>query len=459
MKNGFGSYWLHETPDQGRPRSRLEDDAHAEVTIVGAGFTGLWTAYWLKKQSPSTSVIVLEKDRVGFGASGRNGGWITGKTVGVREVLAKSAGNRDDVLAMERRCHEAVFEIADVFEEAGIDIDAARGGWMQIARTDSELQRLRNHIDTDRDWGLTEDEVRLLSQDEAKERINVPGVKGAMYSPFNVRANPAKMSYGLAHLCEELGVKIYENSAVTQIREGVCRTERGSVTSSMVVLATEAYTAEMPGLKRSLLPMFSSMVVTEPLSEEAWADIGWQNAESMSGAQHMYFYSQRTADGRIALGGRGDPYRWGSRFDRNGTLDPRTQRQLMDTVQGLFPHIPMEFAHAWCGVLGVPRDWSPFVDVQHGKRLVRVGGYVGQGVTASYVAGLTVADLLNRNDTQLARSPWVRTPPRQWEPEPVRWIGSKAIHQLLSLADRMEHSRGGTRTAAPGVLAGKLMGR
>ena len=459
MKNGNGSFWLDSTRALSSERPRLEGDINADVVIVGGGYTGLWTAYWLKKNDPALDVVVLEQEYVGFGASGRNGGWITGKTVGLRKNLVSDTCSREAVLEMERVCHSAVFEIDDLMKSENKDIDSCRGGWMQIARTEAELERLKRHVDADRAWGVTESELRLLEADEAYSRVHVPGITGAIFSPYNVKCNPAKLVYAIAELCEDLGVSIYENTRVESISSGDCRTSRGHAYGKLVVLATEGCTAAMPGMKRELLPMISSMVVTEPLDSGAWDQIGWDGYEGMSGAQHMYFYSQRTADGRIAIGGRGVPYFWGSRFDRNGELDRNTIQQLADTLRDLFPTVPLEFEHAWRGILGVPRDWSPFVDVDRSARLVRVGGYAGQGVAAAYVAGRTVAEIVTDVRGPLSSSPWVRKVPRNWEPEPLRWIGSRSVQKLYQLADGIEHRRGGPKTSVFGRAADVLSGR
>lgn len=459
MRNGFASFWLDRTTDPGRPRPQLEDDIYADVAVVGAGYTGLWTAYWLKRKSPSTRVVIVEKERVGYGASGRNGGWLTGKTVGLRKNLSHHPEGRDAVLEMEKACHQAVYDVADLFEAKNIDIGAVRSGWMQIARSESQLVRLKNQLAGDYSWGLTEDDVELLSAAETTERINIPGVLGASYSPHAVRINPAKLAYGLAKLCTDLGIPIYENSGAESVTDGLVKTSRGSVSASTVVLATEGFTPQFPGMKRELLPMLSSMVVTKPLGDDVWSRIGWDNSECLSGAQHMYFYSQRTDDNRIAIGGRGVPYKFGSRLDKNGRLDEKTQRQLTNTLSGLFPQVELEFDHAWCGVLGVTRDWSPFVDLDRSKKLVRVGGYAGQGVAAAHVAGETVADLLLDRPSKLASSAWVRRIPRKWEFEPVRWIGSNTIYSLYRLADKIEHARGGPDTSVFGNLGNRLAGR
>ena len=459
MKNGHLSHWLDSTRDLSRTRQRIEGSTQADVVIIGGGYTGLWTAYWTKKQDPSLDIVVLEKEFVGYGASGRNGGWISGKTVGLRRNLMSESVSAERVLEIERTCHHAVFEIDDLMAAAGKDIDAHRGGWMQIARSDSEFSRLRSHVEEDRSWGLTEDEIALLSAEETYDRIHVPGVQGAVYSPYSVKCNPAKLVYALAELCEDLGVKIYENSPVEEFSDGDCQTTRGHVRGSVVVLATEGYTSALPGRKRDQLPMVSSMVVTERIPESQWESIGWSGYECLSGAQHIYFYAQRTADNRIAIGGRGVPYFWGSRFDTSGELDPGTTSQLGEILQGLFPTVPIKLAHSWRGVLGVPRDWSPFIDYSKANRLVRVGGYAGQGVTASYVAGRTVAGLISEQDSSLTGSAWVRNMPRKWEAEPLRWIGSRSVQMMYKAADTIEHRRGGADTSVFGRLATKISGR
>lgn len=462
MPNGHGSFWLHSVPDSRGPRPALREDLDADVVIVGAGLSGLWTAYWHARRAPGSRIVVLEQERVGYGASGRNGGWLSGKTVGQRRRLLAAGHSAAEALAMERRVFDAVREVPEIFERAGKDIDAVRGGWMQIARSESELARMREYVRAERAWGLGEEDITLLSAQEAAGRVNVPGIRGAAYSPHAVRLHPAKLMYALAELCEESGVRIFERSRAEEIAPGLCRTAGGSVRAPVTVLATEGYTAALPGRRRELLPMLSSMVVTDPLSPDQWERIGWEAAECMSGAQHMYFYAQRTADGRIAMGGRGKPYRWGSALDEDGALDPRTAEQLCRTLQDLFPQVRLSFAHSWCGVLGVTRDWSPFIDVQAqdgGSRLVRLGGYAGQGVTAAYLAARTAADLIAGEDTELTRSTWARPLPRKWEPEPLRWIGANAIYKLYRMADHAERGRGGTATSSFALLGHKLAGR
>ncbi|NLS08952.1 FAD-dependent oxidoreductase [Nesterenkonia sp. MY13] len=459
MRNGFGSFWLHDAPDPHGPRPRLEGEASADLVIIGGGLSGLWTAYWHAKHSPGQRVVVLEKERVGYGASGRNGGWLSGKTVGLRKNLLKSGKTSAEALWMERRLFAAVDEARDLLESTGVDIGAAKGGWMQIARTPSGMARMRAYVEQERQWGHHEEDVRLLSAQQTAERVAASDLHGAVYSPHAVGLHPAKMMYALAKLCTDLGVEIYEHSEVTDISGDTVQTPYATLRAETTVLATEGYTAALPGRKRQLLPMLSSMIITEPLDPEDLDRIGWEHSELVSCAEHMYFYAQKTADGRIAIGGRGKPYNWGSAPDTNGELNPKTVRQLADTVQELFPQVELTPAHAWCGVLGVSRDWSPFIDYRPESGLLQLGGYAGQGVTASYLAGRTAAELLAGEETELTRSTWVRPTPKNWEPEPLRWLGSNGVYKLYRLADSAERRDGGEKTSALATIGHKVSGR
>jgi glycine/D-amino acid oxidase-like deaminating enzyme len=223
-----------------------------------------------------------------------------------------------------------------------------------------------------------------------------------------------------------------------------------------VLRCTEGYTASLPGLRRALLPMNSHMIVTEPLSPQAWQEIGWTGAETLGDEAHAYMYAQRTADGRIALGGRGVPYRFGSGVDQLGQTDPATVAALTDVLRRMFPAADSApIAHAWCGVLGVPRDWCATVAYNPASGLGWAGGYTGVGVAASNLAGRTLADLVLAEPSPLTALPWVGHRSRSWEPEPARWAGVQGLYALYRLADRLESP------AVPGrgVRVGEALGR
>jgi glycine/D-amino acid oxidase-like deaminating enzyme len=336
-----------------------------------------------------------------------------------------------------------------------IDADAHKGGTLAVATTPAQLARLRASFEADRDWGVGPDDAWWLSASEVGARVRVAGALGGVFSPHCARVQPAKLVAGLAEAAERRGVTIYESTPATSIEPHRVRTDFGDVSAEFVVRATEGFTPGLPGYSRAILPMNSSMVITEPLPEAAWADIGWTGAETLRDAAHVYAYAQRTADGRIALGGRGVPYRFGSRLDHRGESDAATAAQLAATLQRLFPAAgSVRLAHSWCGVLGVARDWCPSVGLDRSTGLGWAGGYVGDGVTTSHLAGRTLADLILGRDTALVTLPWVGHHSRGWEPEPFRWAGVKSIYALYRAADRAEAPGPGGTGASEGEGAG-----
>ncbi len=263
---------------------------------------------------------------------------------------------------------------------------------------------------------------------------------------------------GLAAAAERAGAIIYESSPVTTIEPGMALTRGGDIRARYVLRATEGYTADMPGEHRALLPMNSSMIVTERLPEAEWTRIGWDGAETMLDGSHLYTYSQRTADGRIAIGGRGVPYRFGSRTDREGPVPRRTVDELRARLISLFPTLAgVRIERAWHGILGVARDWCPTVELDRATGLGWAGGYAGEGVAASNLAGRTLRDLVLGRDTDLTRLPWVGSHARNWEPEPLRFMGARGIYTLYRLADHREVVR--DRESRIAGLANRIAGR
>ena len=450
------SFWLDQLgPRPSRPA--LAGDREADVCIVGGGFTGLWTAYELKRAEPGLVVIVLEARQVGFGASGRNGGWVLGKVSGSADAW-RSRGGPDGPRTMVRAIQQTVEEVGAVVAVENIECDWRHGGTVTVAQSDTQLQRLRAMADVER-RELGEDLAwQLLDADAMAARIRVDGVRGGLYTPHCARVQPARLVDGLATAAERAGVTIYESSRVTKLEPGLAMTKGGHVRARYLLRATEGYTADMPGEHRALLPMNSSMIVTEPLSEAEWARIGWDGAETMLDGSHLYTYSQRTADGRIAIGGRGVPYRFGSRTDREGRVPGRTIEELRVRLASLFPSLaPVRVARAWHGILGVSRDWCPTVGLDPVSGMGYAGGYAGEGVAASNLAGRTLRDLVLGRDTDLTRLPWVGNPARDWEPEPLRFVGARGIYTMYRLADRQEQARDHESRIA--VLANKIAGR
>ncbi len=448
MRNGEVSYWWQA---RGLPPARppLPGSAEADVCIVGAGYTGLWTAYYLNRADPGLRIIVLEANFAGFGASGRNGGWVTAALPGSRERYAMHPRGREGVRALERELRETVDEVARVCREEGIEAGLVKGGTLTVATTPAQDARLRRTLAAERAWGDDEPIVRYLDKTELAARLQVASALGALQRPDCARIQPADLVAGLADAVTRSGVRLYEGTPVTSIAPGLARTAAGDVRAPFVLRCTEGFTADLPGQHRTLLPMNSSMIVTGPLSESAWKSIGWDGFETLGDEAHAYMYAQRTPDGRIALGGRGVPYRYGSGLDHGGAVPVSTVAQLGRILRRMFP-VAAEagIEHAWCGVLGVPRDWCATVRMDPRTGLGWAGGYTGHGVAAANLAGRTLADLVRGVPSPLTMLPWVGHRSPRWEPEPARWIGVRGLYALYRTADRLESASGSQRTSS-----------
>lgn len=439
--NGAVSHWWTELGGTPTPRPSLTGSREADVAIVGAGYTGLWAAYYLKLMKPSLDVVVIEREFAGFGASGRNGGWLTAALPGSRAVLAKRPTGHPGVVDFEAELRAQVDEVIAVCTERGIDADIVKGGELTVATSGAQQTRLWSAYEENLEWGATDDE--WLDASGASQRIAIDGILAATWTPHCARIHPAKLIVGLAKAVEEMGVSIIEGTAVTSIEAHLVHTDRGRVRAKHVLRCTEGFTASLPGERRTWLPMNSSMIATEPISAAGWEQIGWEGREVLGDEAHAYIYAQRTADDRIAIGGRGVPYRYGSRTDNDGTTHDATIEQLAAALHRLLPatrDVPV--AHAWSGVLGVPRDWSATVSYDPTTGLGYSGGYVGHGVTAASLGGRTLAELVTASDTERTRLPWVNRTVQRWEPEPLRWIGVRGLYVAYHQADKRELATG-----------------
>lgn len=412
------------------------------MAIVGAGYTGLWTAYYLARAQPSLRIVVLERETAGFGASGRNGGWVSGFFSGPARVYERSGGSAR-YADLQRAMFDTVEEIAAVLAEHEIDADFVKGGHLALALGPAQAEHLKHEVAAAREHGVGEADLGELTAEQLSVRMRVAGAGGATFSPHVARVHPVKLLTGLADTVERLGVSIHERTPVSEIRPHEALTRFGTVSARWIVRATEGYTASLRGLKRALVPMNSSMIVTEPLAPSTWDEIGWAGNEVVSDSAHVYAYLQRTADGRIAIGGRGVPYRFASRTDGRGETAATTIASLRAKLSSMFPAAagtPVD--HAWSGVLGVPRDWCMSVNADPRAGLAWAGGYVGEGVAAANLAGRTLRDLILEERTSLTALPWVGRTPSRWEPEPLRWPAIRGVYSLYRTADRIERKTG-----------------
>jgi glycine/D-amino acid oxidase-like deaminating enzyme len=438
------SYWHDSLPegDLDVPRPPLPGDTSVDIAIVGGGFTGLWTAYYLSQREPSARIAVIEKHVAGFGASGRNGGWASGLLPTSWDVVAR-ASSREATLAWQRAANESVDEVGRVLTDEGIDGHFAKGGYLRVATSPLQWQRLNDELVGSREWGQTEEDLVLLDRAAATARIHADGVFGGLYTPHCAAIHPARSVRGLAAAVEKRNVTIYEGTAATEIHPGTVITDRGTVHADVVVRALEGYTASLPQYRRDLVPIYSLMIATEPISDDVWRQIGWSDRETFNDDRRFLIYAQRTADGRIAMGGRGAPYHWGSRIDPAFEHPRGVHAALQRSLVQLFPALAdVAVTHRWGGVLGVPRDWFPSVRFDQASGLASAGGYAGDGVTLTNLAGRTLADLITGTDSEITRHPWVGRQSRRFEPEPLRFVGINTGFRLAELVDRREELRG-----------------
>jgi glycine/D-amino acid oxidase-like deaminating enzyme len=351
-----------------------------------------------------------------------------------------------------------VAEVIRVTSEQGIDADILPTDELMIATQPAQLARMRAEIATRLHWGEGTDRISEVGAADLRARVAIPGALGAMRVAGVARVQPAKLVRGLALAVERRGVGIAEGTTVTAIAPGLVTTDRGSIRAGTILRATEGFTAALPGHRRDWLPLNSAQIVTAPLPPEVWDRIGWQGHELLGDFANAYCYCQRTREGRIAIGARGIPYRFASRVDDQGVPDPKTIRRLMAILHRHFPAARgVTIDHAWCGVLGVPRDWCATVGFDAATRIGFAGGYVGVGVSTSNLAGRTLADLALGQDTHLTSLPWVNRSVRKWEPEPLRWMGVHGMYALYAAADRAE-ARGGPPSRLA-TLGNRLTGR
>ncbi|WP_203336702.1 NAD(P)/FAD-dependent oxidoreductase [Nocardioides limicola] len=429
------SLWADQLgPDQidVPPRAPLTGDADYDVAIVGGGLTGLWTAYYL---APHARVVVLEAEHVGFGASGRNGGWCSALFPASLESLAALGGSsRTAALAQHQAMVASVAEVGRAAEAEGIDCDFAAGGTVVLARSAAQLERARDEVAHARSWGL--DQPTLLDADQATARLAATRVIGGTFTPDCAALQPMRLVAGLARACERRGVVIHEHSPVRRIEPGLVQTDGGTVRAGSVIRATEGYTAQLPDTRREVAPVYSLVIATEPLPDQLWEQIGLRQRETFSEHRHLIVYGQRTADGRLVFGGRGAPYHAGSRIRPEFDHEPRVFARLRETLVDLLPVLAgTRITHAWGGALGIPRDWCASVGLDPATGLGWAGGYVGDGVSTTNLAGRTLRDLVLGESTALTGLPWVNHRSPRWEPEPLRWLGINAGLRAMTLAD------------------------
>ena len=446
------SFWLDSLVESGSddlvPRAALSGDENADVVIIGAGLTGLWTAYYLSQRNPALKVVVLEKHIAGFGASGRNGGWCSALFPASTAALTRRHG-RIAALAMRQAMIDTVDEVGRVSAAESIECDFQKGGTVAFARDRVQLRAAQAEVAEALAYGV--DRLELWGAERS------PVGLGATWDPACARVHPAKLVRGLAALLERRGVTIFEQSEVLSYGPRRVLTAAGSVQSTSVIVATEGYGAPGAATDRAILPLYSLMIATEPLSDAFWQETGIEHGQTFTDHRHLLIYGQRTADNRFAFGGRGARYHWGSSIRPEYDRDPRVFEHLRASLVSLFPQAAdAAITHRWGGPLGVPRDWHASVSYDPATGIGRAGGYVGDGLSTTNLAGRTLAELITGVNSSLTRLPWVGHHSPRWEPEPFRFLGSNLGLAAMTVADAEEGITGRASIAAR--LMGPLVG-
>ena len=432
------SFWLEDAGDPLTPRPALQRSEEVDVAILGAGYTGLWTAYYLLLHNPGLKVAVVEREIAGYGASGRNGGWCSPRFPVSAGAMAKRWGP-DAARAVLLALQAAVDEIQQVSEREGIDTCFRPAGTLTVARGAHQLPALQSSYKAYDRLGMG-DHYQFLSPEQVAERINITDIHGGLYTPDGASIHPGRLVRGVARAVEAHGGTIYEQTRVTDFNGGHNArlvTEAGELRArKAIVLAGEAYLTRLPKLHRALLPAYSLICLTEPLTENQWAKIGWQHGENLASTRNTVVYLTKTPDGRILFGSRGAPYRFGSEITDDQDRHAATQALIQRSLIEWFPSLEgIRFTHGWGGPVGMPIDWTPAVRFDPATRIAFAGGYTGQGVSTTNLAGQILAGMITERQTGFESLPFAQRRSPNWIPEPLRWFIVRYMQDALLRID------------------------
>jgi glycine/D-amino acid oxidase-like deaminating enzyme len=439
-------FWLRSMPDDNlTPRASLPGDMSVDVAIVGAGYSGLWSAYYLKKHNPKLNIAIVERNIAGYGAAGRNAGWCIGNIDPPSKVIASVYG-KETAKATLRAVFQSVDEIGRIAQEEGIDIHYRKGGSLTLTLNPIQEKRMVKFLEKMRNLGIGQEDFRWLTKSETESLIKARHCRGAVFTPHCATIQPARLARGLAQVVERMGVAIYEQTTVERVEPKRVVTSHGLVQADTVVIATEGYTASILGYERAILPLHAWVIATEPLPASMWEEIGWRHGEGVSDARHFSVFCVRTKDDRITLGGLEANYYFGSKTREDDKNNPGVFQRLKGTLNGFFPAVKdVPISYGWGGPFGVSRGrWSKpgLVHYNAKRRVALIGGYLADGVCPSNLAGQALADLILERDTELLRLPLVAKSHADWEWEPFRWFAFKLGILALHGADRYESRTG-----------------
>ena len=423
------------------------DGTKTDVAIIGGGYTGLWTAYWLKKLAPDLAITVLEAYTLGHGASGRNGGWLMGSLEGLTHFVT-SSGRLSQAVLSELR--SLVTSAVGTLTELEIDCDLKHGGGLFAAsRYTAQQPRAQAMLQALWALGFSSDDYQWLSASDLRSRFTISQPFGAIETPHVATLHPGKLLRGLASEVQKLGVNIREQCAALSFKKHSVQTSRGLIACKHIVIATEGYSEKTP-MNRRLISVRSGMVSTAPMSQQQWQQLGFSRHEAFCDLSRASTYCQRTADNRLIVGARGN-YAWGNKPWHAHGASAKGTRQRITLAKALFPTLKdVEFTHAWEGSLGISRRLTPHVVFDHKACIATAGGYAGEGVGASFLFGRTLAEGITGCASNRLHMPWVMRGnidniiPR-WEFEPLPWLGFTTMTTAIALEDAMlSHELPGT---------------
>lgn len=413
-----------------------------DVAIIGGGFSGLWSAFHLKKINPALSIAIFEAKEIGFGASGRNGGWASSDYPVYKSTLIKRHG-RVQAELLFASLRDSIDEIGDFAREHAPNTGYVKSGTLSFARNRGQLRRLESIVDS---------EHQFLSAAEVSERIAIEGVRGGIFNPHCATVQPYELVLGLARYLTSQGVAIYSHSYASRFDGGVL-VNNHVVRAGAVIQATEVFGA--PG--RDFIPLYSLMVATEPLSDQLWHELGNYPRFTFAEASHQINYAQRTVDGRLAVGGRGATYPFGSKLIESKESTESVHERLRNMTRSWFPQLKdIRFTHAWGGAVAITRDWEPYLIWDRAQSFGKIGGYAGDGVTMSHLAAKALAAEITDSTHSVRGLHFINRPIRSWEPEPLRYVAVNSLVKLSSVADKEESLTGRpsllNRIIAPVIL-------
>jgi glycine/D-amino acid oxidase-like deaminating enzyme len=427
------SFWLGTAPYE--PDPPLRGELRVDVAVVGGGFTGLSAALHLR-EAGVPEVAVLESDVVGFGASGRNAGFVMtlfGLTLSVTKWRFGAARAREAHQYMEK----AVDYVGEIVDKHGIDCDYERPGFLRVATTPAYVERIQRELELARSLGISG--IEWLTRDQLVGRVRSPSYLGAWWEPRCALVNPARLAWGLKRACASKGVRFHEHTPIGEIRrdgDGVRLAAPGAVVrAKQAVLATNAYSIRVSQLRRKQAPVFTHVVLTEPLPAERLEPIGWQGREGIEDARNLVHYYRLTRENRLLMGGGDVTLAYGGRLDYD--LSERVSGELERHAQAVFPSLRgVGFTHRWGGPVSVPVDLAPALGFVGDERIVYSLGCMGHGVSLAHLNGRTLADLLLGNRSDLTSVFFVNRRTLPWPPEPLRRIVSRALLGWFHAEDR-----------------------